>query len=593
LVAAALVAAGLVAAAILPAVTPSAASAPPSEITHSYKGTLVAVSHVTDGRCYWEVGALFAAYSPPPGYVLQLYSFSANGHGIASSTPGGSPLPGGATIPHGDIFDSFTGGGGPAPCAIDPHQGGRFPFTVVDVTAYAAYEPSAATTTTQHQETGYYTVTLGAKIPQGEMVDPSVKAPYNTSSDPDSDGYNPENGQTSTLATLEHSRLIDSVPFLGKDLTYPILYLSGRYLGLVPELCESDLSLVEEIVDGVATLQGRDEFLAAMLAGIVRAVPCSIATVNEVDPSADRVRFWAEPTSFRPPGDMPELLDFADEHPVISYMARTGDGSVRAISDFWTTEQYHESRLYREIYGRLGVEHQIAFSLPAPLPVVLGIALNRGQGSGFSARDRTILATLRPSLSLAWRNARDQERLVGLLGAASAAAGEFGWGVVVLCDPPEELTPGTFETIAQAFGRPSLADPHDILATTVTRWVAEQRRADGDPRGPELRRALSADTDDARIVLHYLAPGERHPGALVVRQEQRSALGQRYESLGLTMREAEIVRLVTLGETYAAIARRLAIAPATVKKHLNNVYTKLGVRSRAALTALVLELSGD
>jgi DNA-binding CsgD family transcriptional regulator len=50
----------------------------------------------------------------------------------------------------------------------------------------------------------------------------------------------------------------------------------------------------------------------------------------------------------------------------------------------------------------------------------------------------------------------------------------------------------------------------------------------------------------------------------------------------LTAREREILVLVAEGKTNAEIATVLWVSPATVKKHLENVYLKLGVGSRAA-----------
>jgi DNA-binding NarL/FixJ family response regulator len=53
----------------------------------------------------------------------------------------------------------------------------------------------------------------------------------------------------------------------------------------------------------------------------------------------------------------------------------------------------------------------------------------------------------------------------------------------------------------------------------------------------------------------------------------------------LTTREAEILELVGAGLTNAAIAERLWISPGTVKKHLDNIYAKLGVANRTAAVA--------
>ena len=53
----------------------------------------------------------------------------------------------------------------------------------------------------------------------------------------------------------------------------------------------------------------------------------------------------------------------------------------------------------------------------------------------------------------------------------------------------------------------------------------------------------------------------------------------------LTTREAEIIELVAAGLTNAAIAERLWVSPGTVKKHLDNIYARLGVANRAAAVA--------
>jgi DNA-binding NarL/FixJ family response regulator len=60
--------------------------------------------------------------------------------------------------------------------------------------------------------------------------------------------------------------------------------------------------------------------------------------------------------------------------------------------------------------------------------------------------------------------------------------------------------------------------------------------------------------------------------------------------LGLTSRETQIVALVTKGETNLAIGEALHVAPNTVKKHLDKIYVKLGVRGRGRLTAYVLDI---
>jgi DNA-binding NarL/FixJ family response regulator len=54
---------------------------------------------------------------------------------------------------------------------------------------------------------------------------------------------------------------------------------------------------------------------------------------------------------------------------------------------------------------------------------------------------------------------------------------------------------------------------------------------------------------------------------------------------GLTPRELRVLGLVATGMTNRAIAQHLTISEKTVARHLSNIFTKLGVSSRAAATA--------
>jgi DNA-binding NarL/FixJ family response regulator len=61
----------------------------------------------------------------------------------------------------------------------------------------------------------------------------------------------------------------------------------------------------------------------------------------------------------------------------------------------------------------------------------------------------------------------------------------------------------------------------------------------------------------------------------------------------LTAREVEVVRLAAIGLSNRSIAGKLGVTEGTVKLHLHNIYTKLGVSNRTELTAMALTPPGS
>ena len=186
-----------------------------------------------------------------------------------------------------------------------------------------------------------------------------------------------------------------------------------------------------------------------------------------------------------------------------------------------------------------------------------------------------------------WHNVRDLDRLRALVGAAREVSLDQGWGVITLWDTPEELTPGAFVTLYRHFGKPTARSPFPVR---VERWLAAQREVVRRDDALTLLRPLSAPADGRRIILRYLPAGSTHPDAITIGVPVATGGGD-LESFRLTQREAEVTHLVITGLANKEIARRLDVAPGTVRKHLDNIYRKIGVQSRATLTAFVFDIS--
>ena len=65
---------------------------------------------------------------------------------------------------------------------------------------------------------------------------------------------------------------------------------------------------------------------------------------------------------------------------------------------------------------------------------------------------------------------------------------------------------------------------------------------------------------------------------------------EKHGGIELTTREQEVLSGVARGKKNAEIAELLWLAPSTVRKHLENVYAKLGVNTRTAAVTRFLGL---
>jgi ATP/maltotriose-dependent transcriptional regulator MalT len=126
--------------------------------------------------------------------------------------------------------------------------------------------------------------------------------------------------------------------------------------------------------------------------------------------------------------------------------------------------------------------------------------------------------------------------------------------------------------------------PYEIARTRVLVGLACRCLGDEDTAELEL--------DAARAVFDDLgaAPDLERVRALAgaphVPAQETPRPGDRPEAAGgLTARELEVLRLVASGRTNRAIAQELVLSEKTVARHLSNIFTKLGVSSRAAATA--------
>jgi DNA-binding NarL/FixJ family response regulator len=101
-----------------------------------------------------------------------------------------------------------------------------------------------------------------------------------------------------------------------------------------------------------------------------------------------------------------------------------------------------------------------------------------------------------------------------------------------------------------------------------------------------------ADAESIARALHAAAAGQSTMDGEVQRRLVEAVANSRPQQAestelveGLTAREIEVLRLIAAGLSNTEIARRLVVSEATVKTHVNHLFTKAGLRDRAQAVA--------
>jgi DNA-binding CsgD family transcriptional regulator len=118
------------------------------------------------------------------------------------------------------------------------------------------------------------------------------------------------------------------------------------------------------------------------------------------------------------------------------------------------------------------------------------------------------------------------------------------------------------------------------LCTSVNEWMDELERIGDDLGEASLSRdSLRDAAEEADTATDDFVQRLRDLGT----PETESA------PAGLTERELDVLRLIARGSTNRSTAEALGISAKTVNAHIEHIYAKTGVRSRAAATLFAMQ----
>jgi DNA-binding CsgD family transcriptional regulator len=343
-------------------------------------------------------------------------------------------------------------------------------------------------------------------------------------------------------------------------------------------LRRSDLAGALDLVRDAGEASDPSDFRRRVLAGLPRLVPSAMTSYNDISGGGAPL-ILLDPPDAATPALLEAFLRLAGQNPLIAHYATTADTRPLKVSDLMGRRAFRATEIYRAVYRPMGAEYQMALPLPAAPGEVAGIALNRDVRD-FGERDRAVLALLRPHLARLRRDAATRDALRRTASVLDRVLADAGRAALVV-DRGAAV-------VDSAAGASALVARHlparrrgDRLPEALEGWLRRERA-----RG--LRPAADLVVEGAAGCLRarLLPAGDREGHDVILLEERRAGAGPAaLRGLGLSPRQSEVLALVAGGRDNRQVAAVLGVSHRTVQKHLEHIYDRLGVRTRAAATA--------
>ncbi|MCS6288035.1 MAG: hypothetical protein H8K10_03550 [Nitrospira sp.] len=343
-----------------------------------------------------------------------------------------------------------------------------------------------------------------------------------------------------------------------------------------------------EFLRDLYTLRSWDDLTTHILNFIPTLIPTDICSYNDMSAGRRYAAYQGWPSGHPTiPNDQEILGRYTHQHPLIAHVERTKDFSARKITDFVSQREFRKTALYNEYYRPLQLPYNMGTAIALTQDSVIAIGLNRIKRD-FADHDLAMLNLLRPHLVQAYGNAQAVSTMQEQLAAMQQAMEEMDRGFLSVSDDGRIrwASPRAHAMLASYALQGTRRT--DWLPSLLREWHKQQlAQRHSTPDLPPPLTPLTIDHGTRSLRIRLVRDGEH---SLLLLDELRTELPlTSLAQLGLSRRETEILSWVAQGKTNPEIGSILGISPRTVKKHLERIYSRLGVENRHAAMTVAME----
>jgi len=144
-------------------------------------------------------------------------------------------------------------------------------------------------------------------------------------------------------------------------------------------------------------------------------------------------------------------------------------------------------------------------------------------------------------------------------------------------------TPQAQKLLSDALSAES--DDDVVLPDPIPQWLDQARKGKAGSKAA----IMTALPGNEQVRLQYMGKLGANEFLLRLAKDSGTETPAEFSSeLGLTTREGEVLSWLAKGKTNRDIAQILGLSPRTVDKHLEQIYSKLGVENRTAAAAIAV-----
>ena len=279
---------------------------------------------------------------------------------------------------------------------------------------------------------------------------------------------------------------------------------------------------------------------------------------------------------------LPIFQRHVGEHPICNFWRRSGKhGGAFSWSDVTSRSEFESLPLYEEFYRPLGIQHQLMVALEVRPSHLIYFALNRSR-TPFTEQERQMLTELQPHASQALQQLREVHRLRSTLASFETLVDTLNQGI--LCLSAQNRISWASKRARSFLQTYWSSSPGTVcLPNALLAWLIKNLETPG--AGGALRGPLIIQKQTTRLAVRLLV--EKKERYLFFEEVAMQPAFEELKRVGLTDREAEVLGWVAQGKSNEDTAAILKMCSQTVKKHLERIYSALGVtnRTEAALKA--------